>query len=64
MAVARALGDCSMKNFVPGTPFTSSYIIEDGDTHLILACDGVRIIFKFFSLFLIFFFFLLGLGCY
>jgi len=41
LAVARSLGDRSMKDYVSGEPFVSETVLEEGDTHLILACDGV-----------------------
>jgi len=41
LAVARALGDISMKDFVSGEPYTECTEVTPEDTHLILACDGV-----------------------
>merc|ERR1711934_4584 len=41
LAVARSLGDRAMKQYVSGEPYTADYVLNDDDTHLILACDGV-----------------------
>jgi len=41
LAVARALGDLTMKDFVSGEPYTKIIDVTDEDTHLILACDGI-----------------------
>ncbi|WFD39454.1 protein-serine/threonine phosphatase [Malassezia japonica] len=41
LAVTRSLGDFSMKEFVVGSPFTTSIELEEGDTFLIVACDGL-----------------------
>merc|ERR1712137_408068 len=41
LAVARALGDISMKDYVSGEPHTKCTEVTGEDTHLILACDGV-----------------------
>lgn len=41
LAVTRSLGDRAMKDFVSGEPYTTETVLEDGDTHIILACDGV-----------------------
>jgi protein phosphatase PTC1 len=42
LAVTRALGDSSMKEFVVGAPYTTETELCDEDEFLILACDGVR----------------------
>lgn len=42
LAVTRSLGDFSMKEFVIGSPYTTSITLEEGDQFLIVACDGVR----------------------
>ncbi|KAJ3059387.1 Protein phosphatase 2C 1, partial [Podochytrium sp. JEL0797] len=41
LAVTRALGDMSMKDYIIGNPYTTETILHDSDTHLILACDGL-----------------------
>mmetsp|Transcript_89 Transcript_89/g.311 ORF Transcript_89/g.311 Transcript_89/m.311 type:complete len:310 (-) Transcript_89:79-1008(-) len=41
LAVTRSLGDRAMKDYVSGEPYTTETVLEEGDTHLILACDGV-----------------------
>ena len=41
LAVTRSLGDFSIKEFVVGTPFTTSIDMCDEDQFLIVACDGV-----------------------
>jgi len=48
LAVARALGDISMKDYVSGEPHTKCTEVTGEDTHLILACDGVLFFLKFF----------------
>lgn len=50
LAVTRALGDSSMKEFVVGAPYTTETELSDEDEFLIIACDGVRT--AFFSLLL------------
>ncbi|KAJ3379924.1 Protein phosphatase 2C 1 [Entophlyctis sp. JEL0112] len=40
LAVTRALGDISMKDYIIGNPYTTETVIADDDTALILACDG------------------------
>ena len=42
LAVTRALGDSSMKEFVVGAPYTTETELREEDEFLILACDGVR----------------------
>ena len=42
LAVTRALGDSSMKEFVVGAPYTTETELCEEDEFLILACDGVR----------------------
>jgi protein phosphatase PTC1 len=41
LAVTRSLGDRAMKDFVSGEPHLTETVLNDDDTHLILACDGV-----------------------
>lgn len=41
LAVTRALGDSSMKEFVVGAPYTTETDLSEEDEFLILACDGV-----------------------
>ncbi|KAJ2634239.1 phosphatase 2C [Coemansia sp. RSA 1286] len=41
LAVTRALGDSSLKQFVIGNPFTTETELDDDDDLLILACDGL-----------------------
>ncbi|KAJ2801740.1 mgpp2cl-1, protein phosphatase 2C-like protein 1, partial [Coemansia guatemalensis] len=41
LAVTRALGDSSLKQFVIGNPFTTETDLDDEDDLLILACDGL-----------------------
>ncbi|KAI9489970.1 phosphatase 2C-like domain-containing protein [Zychaea mexicana] len=41
LAVTRSLGDCVMKEFVVGNPYTTETELGQGDDFLILACDGL-----------------------
>ena len=41
LAVTRSLGDCVMKEFVVGNPYTTETELGQGDDFMILACDGV-----------------------
>eukprot|EP01089_Gocevia_fonbrunei_P014887 TRINITY_DN420_c0_g1_i1.p1 TRINITY_DN420_c0_g1~~TRINITY_DN420_c0_g1_i1.p1 ORF type:complete len:271 (-),score=85.83 TRINITY_DN420_c0_g1_i1:91-903(-) len=41
IAVARALGDHNMKDYIIGTPHTRSIKLEETDDILIFACDGI-----------------------
>ncbi|KAI9209109.1 phosphatase 2C-like domain-containing protein [Polychytrium aggregatum] len=41
LAVTRSLGDLAMKEWVLGNPYTTETVLDDDDTFLILACDGV-----------------------
>eukprot|EP01087_Luapelamoeba_hula_P002962 TRINITY_DN1278_c0_g1_i1.p1 TRINITY_DN1278_c0_g1~~TRINITY_DN1278_c0_g1_i1.p1 ORF type:complete len:258 (-),score=57.26 TRINITY_DN1278_c0_g1_i1:485-1258(-) len=41
LAVTRSLGDCAMKEYVLGDPYTTDTKLTAEDTHLILACDGL-----------------------
>lgn len=41
LAVTRSLGDILMKDMVISTPFSTDYQLQDNDTMLIVACDGV-----------------------
>jgi hypothetical protein len=43
LAVTRALGDSSMKEFIIGAPYTTRTEIGADNPYLILACDGVSI---------------------
>lgn len=49
LAVTRALGDSSMKEFVVGSPYTTETQLCDDDEFLILACDGVRTLRRAFA---------------
>lgn len=42
LAVTRALGDSSMKEFVVGSPYTTETELSPEDEFLVIACDGVR----------------------
>ena len=47
LAVTRALGDAYMKDLVTGHPYTTETVIQpDIDEFLILACDGVSILWR------------------
>ncbi len=41
LAVTRALGDIKYKDHISGSPYTSSIELNEHDSVLILACDGV-----------------------
>ncbi|CED83338.1 protein phosphatase [Phaffia rhodozyma] len=41
LAVTRALGDASVKEFVVGNPYTTETRLDEGDEFLIVACDGL-----------------------
>ncbi|CDH52660.1 pp2c-domain-containing protein [Lichtheimia corymbifera JMRC:FSU:9682] len=41
LAVTRSLGDCVMKEFVVGNPYTTETDLTPQDDFLILACDGL-----------------------
>jgi len=41
LAVTRSLGDHLMKDYVIADPYLKSTKLEPGDTHLVLACDGL-----------------------
>jgi len=41
LAVTRSLGDCAMKEYVTSEPFQTETELNNTDTHLILACDGL-----------------------
>jgi len=41
LAVTRSLGDHLMKDYVIADPFMNATKLEPGDTHLVLACDGL-----------------------
>lgn len=66
LAVTRALGDTYMKDLVTGRPYTTETIIQpDADEFIIIACDGVSVMFftDFTDLFYIFTNSYLALGC-
>lgn len=42
LAITRALGDHELKEQIIGDPYTTETVLDDKDTILILACDGVR----------------------
>jgi protein phosphatase PTC1 len=41
LAVARSLGDQSVKEFVIAEPSTQSVVLPSGSSFIVLACDGV-----------------------
>ncbi|KAJ3158540.1 Protein phosphatase 2C 1 [Geranomyces michiganensis] len=41
LAVTRSLGDISMKEWVIGSPYTAETVLDEKDSFLILACDGI-----------------------
>ncbi|KAI9315754.1 phosphatase 2C-like domain-containing protein [Dichotomocladium elegans] len=41
LAVTRSLGDCVMKEFVVGNPYTTETCLSPDDDFMILACDGL-----------------------
>jgi len=41
LAVTRSLGDHLMKDYVIADPYLNAIKLEPGDTHLVLACDGL-----------------------
>jgi len=41
LAVTRSLGDHAMKDYVVGDPYLQTIELDETDTHLILACDGL-----------------------
>lgn len=41
LAVTRSLGDHAMKDYVVGDPYLNTVELDETDTHLILACDGL-----------------------
>jgi len=41
LAVTRSLGDTAMKEFVTGEPYITATKLNETDSHLILACDGL-----------------------
>jgi len=41
LAVTRSLGDHAMKDYVIGEPYLTTITLDQSDTHLILACDGL-----------------------
>ena len=42
LAVTRSLGDRAMKQYVVGDPYCRTVELQEDDSYLILACDGVR----------------------
>jgi protein phosphatase PTC1 len=46
LAVTRAIGDLTMKDYVTGEPYTQQAELTDEHTHLIIACDGVWDVFS------------------
>lgn len=48
LAVTRSLGDSAMKEFVVGAPYTTETELCEEDEFLVLACDGVGLIFYLF----------------
>ncbi len=42
LAVTRSLGDVAMKEFVIGNPYTTEIELNENDSFIILACDGVN----------------------
>ena len=46
LAVTRSLGDTSMKEWVIGSPYTTETVLDDQDDCLVLACDGVNLLFN------------------
>lgn len=49
LAVTRSLGDSSMKEFVVGLPYTTETELCEEDEFLILACDGVSVVYGLFQ---------------
>lgn len=49
LAVARAFGDHELKKWVISEPYLYSTPVQDDDTHIIIACDGVNISVVFFD---------------
>ncbi|KAJ3091038.1 Protein phosphatase 2C 1 [Quaeritorhiza haematococci] len=43
LAVTRSLGDVAMKEWIIGSPYTTETVLNEKDSFLILACDGVGI---------------------
>ena len=41
LAITRSLGDHELKEQIIGDPYTTETVLDDTDTILILACDGV-----------------------
>jgi len=41
LAVTRALGDQTMKDYVTSEPYCESHQLTEKDTHVIVACDGI-----------------------
>ena len=46
LAVTRSLGDSSMKEFVVGSPYTTETELSEDDEFLVIACDGVCVLFS------------------
>lgn len=43
LAVTRSLGDITMKEWIIGSPYTTETVLDEKDSFLILACDGVSL---------------------
>ncbi|KAI9087767.1 phosphatase 2C-like domain-containing protein [Phlyctochytrium arcticum] len=41
LAVTRSLGDITMKEWIIGSPYSTETVLDENDTCLILACDGI-----------------------
>jgi protein phosphatase PTC1 len=41
LAVARAMGDHGLKKFVTAEPHVVTVELQQGDSHVVLACDGL-----------------------
>jgi serine/threonine protein phosphatase PrpC len=41
LAVARAFGDYALKRFVTAEPYVGTCVLQPGDSHVVLACDGL-----------------------
>lgn len=41
LAVSRAMGDFQWKRFITSRPFVTATRVEEDDTHVVLACDGL-----------------------
>ena len=41
LAVTRSMGDLKMKEYVIPDPYCETANLDEGDTHLVVACDGL-----------------------